>query len=222
MSCFNKDCSTKECPICMDDIQVNVNCVTTDCGHQFHTSCLMKNVAHNGFGCPYCRSVLAEEPVDEDESISEYSSEDEMEDDLYDDYTLRGMRWLFQRNSNEPLDEEEDEEEVVEEQVPKPSAALIAKKLSDQGITMEDLVKCMLLNHEEYDENETYEAKENEIFGKFRIIISNYRPEEETERVVVNLDDVQPKERITLDAQPKERITNRRDTMMFGLVDEDN
>lgn len=217
----------------MDDIQVNINCVTTDCGHQFHTSCLMKNVAHNGFGCPYCRSVLAEEPADEDESISL----DEMEDDLYDDYTLRGMRWLFQRNSNEPLDEEEDDEEeddeVVEEQVPKPSAALIAKKLTDQGITMEDLVKCMLLNHEEYDEDESYELKENEIFGKFRIIISNYRPEQETERVVI---DVQPMILITnyrpeqktervvvnLDAQPKERIINRRDRMMFGLVDEDN
>ena len=182
-------CLNNECPICMDDIQSNVNCVTTECGHQFHTSCLMKNVAHNGFGCPYCRNALAEELEEEEDDISDDESISLEDEDLYDDYALRGMRWLFQQNSNEPFDEEEEddeEEEAVEEQIPKPSAALIAKKLTDQGITMEDLVKCMLLNHEEYDEDETYEAKENELFGKFRIIISNYRLEQENEIVTDN------------------------------------
>jgi len=65
-----------ECPICMDEINMNTNCVTTECGHTFHCSCLLKNAAHNGFGCPYCRSSLAEEVIDED---------DEEELNIYDE-----------------------------------------------------------------------------------------------------------------------------------------
>lgn len=64
--------TAKECPICMDTIDVNVNCVITECGHTFHTKCLLTNVAHNGFGCPYCRTEMID--IDEDE-------EDEGEED---------------------------------------------------------------------------------------------------------------------------------------------
>jgi len=184
MSCCNK----KECPICMDDI-METNCVVTECGHNFHTSCLMKNAAHNGFGCPYCRTVLAEVPEEEDNSDDYSSISEEQEEELYSDFSLRGMRWLFQRSQNEPLDEEEDvqeqeedNEENAEEQVAKPCSTFITQKLESQGVTMEDLVKCLLsINHEEYEREEEYQQKEDEIFGKFRIIISNYRPNEEQE-----------------------------------------
>ena len=77
----------------MDPITGEKNKVTTECGHCFHTSCLMTSVAHNGFGCPYCRSAMAKEP-EEDESV--YSDEDD--DDFiepYDDYALRGFRFLM-------------------------------------------------------------------------------------------------------------------------------
>ena len=56
-----------ECPICMEELQIGKNCVTTECGHRFHTNCLMTSVAHNGFGCPYCRSVMAEEVIEDDD-----------------------------------------------------------------------------------------------------------------------------------------------------------
>jgi len=36
------------------------NCVTTKCNHSFHSSCLMQNVAINGFTCPCCRAIMAE------------------------------------------------------------------------------------------------------------------------------------------------------------------
>jgi len=231
-----------ECPICMDEIQAaNINCVTTECGHQFHASCLLKNVAHNGFGCPYCRTALAEDPEededDDDETVSEFSDE---ELDLYDDYSLRGMRWLFQRSLNEPLDEEEDinpndVEEAIEDPVPRPSAAYVAERLSNQGITFEDLVKCMLYtNHEEYEDYEGYQVKESELFGKFRILISNYNPEENAfmnrvnERMVAAASTTSgptasttPGPTVENEAQPKERvIPNRRETMN-GLVDLD-
>lgn len=189
LSIFKKKMSCcKECPICMDDI-LETNCVVTECGHKFHTSCLMKNVAHNGFGCPYCRTTLAEEVPNDNDDGDDYSSvsEEEEKEEIYGDYALRGMRWLFQRIQNEPLDEEYDlpdgeEEQEHEEEVPKPSAFLITQKLMEQSVTMEDLVKCMLsINHEEYDDDEELQQKEDEIFGKFRIIISNYRPNEENE-----------------------------------------
>jgi len=50
-----------DCPICMDSIKTTSNnCVTTECGHRFHTKCLLQSVAHNGFGCPCCRTGMVE------------------------------------------------------------------------------------------------------------------------------------------------------------------
>ena len=50
------NCEVVECPICMIEIDGTNNRVTTECGHAFHTKCLLSNVAFNGFGCPYCRT----------------------------------------------------------------------------------------------------------------------------------------------------------------------
>ena len=166
-----------ECPICMDDI-TETNSVVTECGHHFHTSCLMKNVAHNGFGCPYCRSVLAEVP-EEDESESSEEEEEE-EEELYSDASLTSMRMLFSRVQNEEVEEEqeeeEQEEEAEEEEYPVPTPEVMEQKLLEQGVTMLDMIKCMLsINHEEYDSEDEYQSKEDEVFCKMNIIISNYR-----------------------------------------------
>jgi len=169
----------KECPICMDDI-MDTNSVVTECGHCFHTSCLMKNVAHNGFGCPYCRSVLAEVPEDEDEDEDEDEEEEEEEeeedeDELYSESSLTSMRMLFQRVQNEQVEEEE--EQVQEEEPrPRPNAEVIEQRLLEQGVTMLDMIKCMLaINHDEYDSEDDYQTKEDEIFSKISLIISDYR-----------------------------------------------
>lgn len=55
----------KDCPICMEVVDLSVNCLVTECGHTFHTSCFLNNVLHNGFGCPYCRRVLVDFGRDE-------------------------------------------------------------------------------------------------------------------------------------------------------------
>jgi len=167
----------KECPICMDDI-MEINFVITECGHSFHTSCLMKNAAHNGFGCPYCRAVMAEVPEEEDEEDDYSSSEEEEDDDEpFSDYSLRGMRWLFLRSNNLPIEEEDEDEELEEDnELPAPSSEFIALKLVEQNITIDDLVKCLLvLNHQEYEEKEEFQNKEDEIFDKMQLIINNYR-----------------------------------------------
>ena len=80
-----------DCPICMDCIESTTkNCVTTECGHCFHTNCLMQSVAHNGFGCPYCRSTMAEVP-EEEESDWSHEEEDEEEEEMFDEDALRGF-----------------------------------------------------------------------------------------------------------------------------------
>lgn len=176
-----------ECCICMDDICQDTNRVTTECNHTFHTSCLMKSISHNGFGCPYCRTKMAEEMDDDDDS--EYQDENEFAEELFDDNALTSFRMFMQRISGEELEEETEEEETEEEEQeqeepsePVPSPEFIAKKLTDQGVTMSQLVKCLLLNHDEYD-TEAFEDDFNRvdgtIFGKLRVLISNYRPEQE-------------------------------------------
>ena len=65
-----------ECPICLEEIVGLKNRVTTDCGHTFHCRCLLTNIAHNGFGCPFCRAELADE-VEDSDAESEYDSDED-------------------------------------------------------------------------------------------------------------------------------------------------
>jgi len=200
-----------ECPICMDDIQLSLNSVTTECGHCFHTSCLMRNVAHNGFGCPYCRTIMAEIPKEE------YDEENWNDEEIeYEEYLLRGFRLFFNNingmnhDEDDIMDENEDEEEmeIVEERetIIKPSPAFIVKKLCEKGITMEHLVKIILNNdHEEYINNEDeFKLIDNEIFGKIRAIINNYDVNQE-QIIVPGEAKLEPNIDIQIDnlAQPK-------------------
>ena len=196
--------SQLECCICMDNIvNSKTNCVTTECGHRFHTSCLMANVSHNGFGCPYCRQIMAEKPQDDDESetLSDYETVDS-DVELYDDYALRGMRWMFQReegtqieeNDNEEDDNEEDDNEnnnqnnnnnnnnnTAEEQrnqLIRPNISFVAEKLAQRGTTYEDLIQAYLaiVDFEEYEGDilEEFMKKENTIFKKVKNIIREH------------------------------------------------
>ena len=160
-----------ECPICMDQVEGMKNRVTTECGHCFHTSCLMKNVAHNGFGCPYCRDAMAQEPDDNntDEEYDEFSVDEEDEEPDYSDNVLRGSRWLFQRAEGEELDDYQRNSDIYLE--------YIVEKLVQRGVSMADLVKAILIrDHDEYQFHDEFERVDDELFGKFRVIISNYQP----------------------------------------------
>lgn len=213
-----------DCPICMDCIESTKNSVTTECGHCFHASCLMTSVAHNGFGCPYCRTAMAvapEESDDEDE-YTEASYEDEV-DPLENNDMLRGFRFFFNNINGEEHDEDDVEEEIANEQTededdeeeeePKPSAEFIAQKLVQQGVTMEQLVKALLMGHEEYQNDENNRV-DDELFGKMRIIISNYTPEQAAPQPAVAEPEPLPVPVVQVDysAQPKQysNITVRR------------
>ena len=77
---------TVDCPICLDDINVNKNSVVTECGHKFHASCLLKSVAHGNFDCPCCRFELAEKPEESDDGDDDDDDDDDEDED--DDYIV--------------------------------------------------------------------------------------------------------------------------------------
>jgi hypothetical protein len=77
----------------------------------------------------------------------------------------------------------EQEEDQEEEPIVKPTPAFIAQKLMEQGVTMEQLVKAMLKDHDEYErEEEECLRADDDLFGRLRIIISNY--EEPAQEIV--------------------------------------
>jgi hypothetical protein len=209
--------ATIDCPICMECIESTTkNCVTTECGHCFHTNCLMQSVAHNGFGCPYCRTKMAEQPEEEDDE-SIYSDEEQPE--MFDDDALRGFRFFFNNINGEPHDQDDidDEEEqdaedwVDEEEYPDvPSTDFVAQKLRERGVTFEQLVKVLCLEHEEYSNDETADRISSELFGKIRIIVSNYNPEQVDlpPQPVIPIQPV-PVLNVDFEAQPK-NVTIRR------------
>lgn len=177
-----------DCPICMDAIVGAINCVTTECGHCFHTNCLMTSVAHNGFGCPYCRTAMAQEPREDEDEDEEQDQWSDIEDEEDNEYALRGFRFFFNNVQGEQHAEEDEQDEEnnqdddsdeEEDEVIKPSVDIVTRKLVEQGITMEQLVKAILgASHEEYQQSEEFERADDELFGKMRVIISNFTPEE--------------------------------------------
>jgi hypothetical protein len=207
-----------DCPICMDCIDLTKNCVTTECGHSFHASCLMTSVAHTGFGCPYCRTKMAEEPEEDEDSL--YSEEEEEEDDqeIFDQNALRGFRFFWNNIYGEEHDENDDAheqaiedwnraEEPDEPDVNVPTTDFVAQKLREQGVTFEQLVHMMCnLDHEEFTQDEQAERFSNELFGKIRVIVSNYTPDEPAiapEPIVQPISQPVPSPTFDLNAQPK-------------------
>lgn len=192
--------SNSECPICMDAIDVTKNSVVTDCGHTFHCSCLMQNAVHNGFGCPYCRTVMANEPPIENDEEDEESSYLQLNQEI-GNYSLTSFRMFMQRlNGEEPEEEpedeyeyededegdwetDEDEDEPEEEEHPIPDAAYMVAKLMERGITYEDLVKDILnVEHSNWGViYQNYDRRAGEVYGQFRAIISRYNIRRETE-----------------------------------------
>jgi len=214
---------TTECPICMEVFNGTNNQVITECGHTFHTNCLMKAVAHNGFGCPYCRTTMAEKKTNKyDDDEDDEDSDDDYDDDYDDDdeeewnnnyycgdeeaFLLDGVRWLFNRVNNEDtvvFDYDDDyvlrvyptTPDTTPPQTPKPSVEFITKKLVEQGVTMEYMVKAILSSssHEEYEMEDEFIHAEDVLFGKMRILISNYQPEsplQEQEQVPVKKEEI--------------------------------
>ena len=186
-----------ECPICFDEINQQINCITTECGHKFHANCIMRNVAQNGFGCPCCRSKMADEvegdsDTDSDGSESDDGSDSDDSDDsssesdeLYDDYVLRGLRLFTNMIEGEENYEEDIEAEYVlsfendyegsdDTALKVPTAEYITERLLQQGVTMYQLVHTLMIDNEEYDKMENVHNSYNELSVKVRELIDEF------------------------------------------------
>ena len=151
-----------ECPICMDVIDQNSNLVITECGHSFHCSCLMKNTAHNGFGCPNCRTMMAELPNYEDDSEdsdndSEDSEDSEEDNDSEEDFNnnYSAQRYSAQREENNVLasfrmfhqqlnGEEVEEYDEEQNDMYVPTERFVLDNLVLRDVRYEDLLRYIL------------------------------------------------------------------------------
>ncbi len=123
------ECKEAECSICYDGIGA-INCLVTECGHKFHTSCLFKSFNTGMDGCPLCRQELVE-AVDEDEDTDDGEDDDESSVPFWS---------RIDRDSEygEDSDEEAEDEETSDKF--KVTCAQIAGKLAQMNFTMADLV----------------------------------------------------------------------------------
>ena len=178
----------KECSICMVFIDNNKNRIITECGHCFHSNCLMDNIAHNGFACPYCRASMSPVPekkdiniIDDNSTITTYTYEQEhiMRDEY--EYALRGLRFFFNNLNGDEHNEEDNQDEDVKYVVEsvKPSYELITQELIEKGVTMEYLIKALLSFHPEYQRANVYCQAYDEIYRKERVFVSEYIPPED-------------------------------------------
>lgn len=93
--------SVSECPICYDTIY-DTNCVTTECGHKFHTNCLLKNISFNGYNCPYCREIMVQ-PKPTTGNQSHFGNLSDIIEDDYD--SLPELIRDSDNNDNDPVPE---------------------------------------------------------------------------------------------------------------------
>jgi len=149
----------------------------------------MTSVAHNGFGCPYCRTAMAEDQDDDEEDDEDEDDEDDFEDD---EDALRGFRFFMNNisgidHSDEDHDAENELEEIErEEQAQRqaiidrlPSMSYVSRKLQEAGITIEHLIQARLAaDHEEFSFIRDIEHLDNSIYRKISDIIGNYAPDE--------------------------------------------
>ena len=159
--------TTIDCVICFEVIG-DKNCLTTECGHKFHTSCMMKNITVNGFSCPCCRTLMAEEEdmktVDEDDEEAYSLFDDELSTIASSEYShemidqeemLRAFRMFTNRSEGQEPEPEDVLEELVkgEETFYAPTINSLTNKLVEDGITMNELVALFLREklHGKYD-----------------------------------------------------------------------
>jgi len=170
----------------MEIIDLCKNCATTECGHQFHSNCLMKSIAFNGFGCPYCRFEMVEEIIDSEDE-EEYEDGEEREAGEHDNDADEDGDGDDDSATDDDNDDDDDDDEVaINPNEPLPSFELIQKKFIEKGITYESLVKTIMFNSMIYHKKENFEdyQKCNTFMEElFFDIVTRYEPEQEEEVV---------------------------------------
>ena len=158
------------CPICYETIAEEKNRVITECGHCFHTSCLMKHAAMNGFGCPYCREQMSDyvspqsEEIDDDRIPYLLRLEDLSEEEL--DTAMNRAPSQVQMEDREVLDF------PVSYTMPTPT--FMSRKVQECGITMEDVIRLMMNEITERRDERIDGPLERKLYDRMREVIQEY------------------------------------------------
>jgi hypothetical protein len=115
---------------------------------------------------------------DSDDSSSE-------SDELYDDYSLRGLRLFTNMIEGEENEQEDIEAEYVlsfendyerpdDTTLKVPTTEYITEKLLEQGVTMYQLVHTLMIDHEEYEKMENVHKTYNDLSEKVRELIDEF------------------------------------------------
>jgi len=112
-------------------------------------------------------------------TVPEETEEPDEPDEPDEDYVFRGLRLFINRTNGQLQDSEDVENELYESGESldgKPTIPYITEKLAEQGVTMEDFVKAMLTDINEYEEEEEEFLRiDEDLFSKMRRIIINYQ-----------------------------------------------
>ena len=115
-----------ECVICYESLNASKNICTTECGHKFCLTCMMKHSRRNN-GCPLCRAVIIDS-----ESESESDSESEYEED--DDETI---------------------EEIIDESYPEFEIEQFVDAFEAKGYGLKDALSLLMCKFSKTDEKFT-------------------------------------------------------------------
>ena len=92
-----------ECTICLEKIDDTNNKHTMDCGHIFHTSCILVNAQKGNINCPLCRELPHH-------VINFYDARDERDNQINDynrtqlqSHFLKGLAMVRNNNTNKDL-----------------------------------------------------------------------------------------------------------------------
>jgi hypothetical protein len=89
-------CELNECPICINELVKTENYTITQCGHEFHFSCLIQSCRQRN-SCPICRTNLFDPIV-----VIDLTIDDEHED---------GPFLPQHQQQPEPLDDNDDDDD---------------------------------------------------------------------------------------------------------------
>ena len=132
----------KECPVCYETVPSGVNNCTTDCGHAFCFTCIMKCLEKNNT-CPICRHILQEEQQYDD------NYDDDENDDDENDSNVSGS-----------------EPEINCEDYHPANIEYITEVLKEKGFIMQELIGflCGVLNRGSKNTNKFSRKRENDFY----------------------------------------------------------
>ena len=142
----------KECPVCYETVPSGVNNCTTDCGHAFCFTCIMKCLENNNT-CPICRHILHEEQHYDDSDDDHTDDDDENDDDENDD---------DENDSNVSGSEPE----INCEDYHPANIEYITEVLKEKGFIMQELIGflCGTLNRGSKNTNKFSRKRENDFY----------------------------------------------------------